>query len=246
MTGTHSMAKRTKPPVSLAKIGGREATAIAESALRKFKTTGWRAGQAPTAERLLRAGGNASIQTFAEIAEISKGDKFEAVPVDMTRIVLTDDPFSSLCKRKLLAPGDPSLNMILCHAGLRYRQAWRTAGFENLKSIEFGRVGSSSSSGMFASEASAAAFQLYAKIKNSMPSDYHSGVDGIVLNDRDPVDIGRQISAYKAPKQAVAVALFVLRRGLESGARALGLLSPVPTHGMESPDIEAKEIPEGA
>ena len=48
----------------------------------------------------------------------------------------------------------------------------------------------------------------------------------MVLQDREIVDVGREIGAYKHAKMAGAVALFILRRGLTALARHYRLISP--------------------
>lgn len=47
-----------------------------------------------------------------------------------------------------------------------------------------------------------------------------------MLNDREIVDIGREIGAYRDAKMADAVALFILRRGLAALARHYRLIAP--------------------
>lgn len=46
-----------------------------------------------------------------------------------------------------------------------------------------------------------------------------------MLNDRENVDVGREIGAYTDAKMANAVALFILRRGLLALARHYRMIS---------------------
>lgn len=223
------MPRRRKVPVSLAPVGQngppdvRAAVATADAALRKFKTIGHRASAGPTPERLVQAGGNADVRLVAEVVEVSRGNRFESETVDIAQVNVAGDPFSVLCRRKLMDP-DKGRNFALCMAGVRYRQAWRSAGLEGVRSVNLDRVGGSGSGGLFASEAAAAGFSLFRKLKEAVNPDFRAAVDAIVLADREPVDVGRQIGAYRAETQARAVALFVLRRGLAAMATKLGLL----------------------
>lgn len=227
------MSRRRKAPVSLAPVRKsgeppmREAVATAEAALCKFRTIGHRASAAPTPERLVQARGGADVRMVAEVVEVSRGDRFETETVDVAQINVAADPFSALCRRKLL-DADERRNFALCMAGIRYRHAWRSAGLEGVKSANLDRVGGSGSVGLFASEAAAAGFALFRKLKESVNPDFRAAVDAIVLEDRDPVDVGRRVGAYRAETQARAVALFVLRRGLAAMATKLGLLEVEP------------------
>lgn len=221
------MSRRRKVPVSLAPVGRapsvRETVATADAALRKFRTIGHRASAGPTPERLAQAKGDADVRLVAEVVEVSRGDRFESETVDVAQVHVSDDPFSALCRRKLM-DADKQRNFALCMAGVRYRQAWRSAGLEGVKIANLDRVGGSRAGGLFASEAAAAGFALFRKLKEAVDPEFRATVDAIVLTDRDPVDVGRQVSAYKGETQARAVALFLLRRGLAAMATKLGLL----------------------
>jgi hypothetical protein len=204
---------------------------FAADALDKFSRVGYRAPQGPTPERLVRAQGYANVQQFSEVVEISKGDVFEPVPVDMVRIKVDDDPFSRLCKCGLLAPKDKARNMALSEAGLTYRRYWRNSGLDSIKSIDMTRdvVSGGGAGGLWSTEAQADAFTQFRAAKEAIPRDYRPAVEGIVLIQRNAVDVGREIGGYAAEKQAVAIAMYILRLGLEYLALHFKLIEPATT-----------------
>jgi hypothetical protein len=57
-------------------------------------------------------------------------------------------------------------------------------------------------------------------------NDVRELLAAIVLNDREIVDVGRKIDAYRDAKMAGAVALFILGRGLAALARHYRLIAP--------------------
>ena len=70
------------------------------------------------------------------------------------------------------------------------------------------------------------AFRQFAVMKTAIDRHFRAAVDGVVIEDRTPEDVGRQVGAYRDKALASAVALHDLRRGLAAIARSLGLLPP--------------------
>jgi hypothetical protein len=195
--------------------------------LKDFGNTGYRRPDGPTPERLLRSGLSARVEPFNEVVEIAKGDKFEPTPVGMVRFRVEDSVIRRLTERRLLDRDDPSMNALLGQAGENYFKAFMRAGLNRLGSVDFEREGGCAfgPGALFASEAQIQAWQAFNAARGKVHEDFRPCVDAIVLYDRNPVEVGREIGAYHAEKQATAVAIFVLRRGLKALAHHFGLLS---------------------
>jgi hypothetical protein len=82
-----------------------------------------------------------------------------------------------------------------------------------------------SPNGMWRCESQIEALQKFRAAREAIPEDFREALAAIVLNEREPVDVGREIGAYKDAKMAGAVALFILRRGLSSLARHYRMIS---------------------
>ena len=80
---------------------------------------------------------------------------------------------------------------------------------------------------MWRSESQVEALQRFWAARDAIPEDFRSAVAAIVLEDREIVDVGREIGAYRDAKMAGAVALFILRRGLSALARHYRMIAAV-------------------
>jgi hypothetical protein len=221
---------RSRQEIEAEEQAQREGRALAEVAVRKFGAMGATRSDGPTPERLLRAGGAARVERFTEAEERWNDEEGrpETVEVERVRIRADASPFERLCKGRFVAK-DKNRNFVLCQAGLRYRETWTKTGLTGPRSVDFGRVGVSTNSGLFATEMAASAFNLLTKIEQAMQREQTRVCRGVILEDREAVDVGRDVTGYAAPKQAAGTAMFLLRSGLESAARVLGLSAPVAT-----------------
>jgi len=224
------MPNRRKPKISLPKLACLEPPTRENQARRllaTFKRSGARAAEAPNVERLLKAGEAAKIETFSEVVEVARGDEFEAVAVDFVRIRLDDGPLTRLRDRNQLDRDDRARNLALAEAGEKYRQDFFRAGLDPLRSIDPAKEVSAaySPNGMWRCESQIEALQKFRAARDAVPEDFRDALAAIVCNEREPVDVGREIGAYKDAKMASAVALFILRRGLAALARHYRMIS---------------------
>jgi hypothetical protein len=103
------------------------------------------------------------------------------------------------------------------------------AGLDPLRSLDPSQEVSAaySPTGLWRCESQIEALQQYRAAREAIPEDFREPLAAIVLNDREIVDVGREIGAYRDAKMAVAVALFILRRGLTALARHYGMISAI-------------------
>ena len=195
---------------------------------RKFERAGARAPQAPSAERLLQAGGAARVEVFSEVVEISRGDKFLTETVDCVRMRLDDGPLARLRDRNQLDRADKARNFALAQAGEKYRESFFRAGLDPLRSLDPSQEVKSafSPNGMWRCESQIENLRKFRAAREAIPEDFRDPLAAMVLEDREIVDVGREIGAYKDAKMAGAVAIFILRRGLMALARHYRLISP--------------------
>jgi hypothetical protein len=179
----------------------------------------------------MKAGDSARIESFSEVVEVARGDKFEAAAVDLVRIRLDDGPLARLRDRNQLDRSDKARNFALAQAGEKYRETFTRAGLDPLRSLDPSQEVSAaySPTGLWRCESQIEALQQYRRAREAIPEDFREPLAAIVLNDREIVDIGREIGAYRDAKMAGAVALFILRRGLTALARHYGMISAAGT-----------------
>ena len=226
------MARPRKSKVSLPKLACLDKTgaeANARRMLRDFGRSGYRAPEGPSVERLLRAGDAARVETFSEVVEVARGEKFEAVAVEFARMRVEDGPLARLRDRGQLDRDDKARNWALALAGEKYRQIYVRSGLDPLHSLDPTReVATAYAPGsMWRSESQVEALQHFRAAREAIPEDFRSALAAIVLEDREIVDVGREIGAYRDAKMAGAVALFILRRGLAALARHYRMISAV-------------------
>ena len=224
------MNKRRKSKISLPKLACLEPPTRegqARRMLQTFQRAGYRAPEGPSVERLLKAGEAAKIETFSEVVEVARGDTFEAVAVDFVRMRLDDGPLSRLRDRNQLDRDDKGRNLALAQAGEKYRQDFFRAGLDNLRALDPSLEVSAAYSpgGMWRCESQIEALQNFRAAREAIPEDFREAVAAIVLSEREPVDVGREVGAYRDAKMAGAVALFILRRGLTALARHYRMIS---------------------
>lgn len=223
------MNKKRKPKISLPKLACLETPSrtSARRALEKFHRAGDRACEGPNVERLIKAGEAARIETFSEAVEVARGDKFEAETVEMVRMRLDDGPLARLRDRNQLDRADKARNFALAQAGEKYRESFFRAGLDPLRSLDPSREVSApySPNGLWRCEGQIEALQKYRAAREAIPEDFREALASIVLNEREIVDVGREVGAYQDAKMAGAVALFILRRGLTALARHYRLIS---------------------
>ncbi|WP_298354014.1 hypothetical protein [Rhodoblastus sp.] len=224
------MSRPRKCKITLPRLASLETPSreSARRALQKFERAGARAPQAPSVERLLRAGGAARVETFSEAVEISRGDKFVTETVDCVRMRLDDGPLARLRDRNQLDRADKARNFALAQAGEKYREIFFRAGLDPLRTLDPSREVNAafSPNGMWRCESQIENLQKFRAAREAIPQDFREPLAAIVLEDREIVDVGREIGAYKDAKMAGAVALFILRRGLAALARHYRLISP--------------------
>ncbi len=116
----------------------------------------------------------------------------------------------------------------MAQAGEKYRHDFFRAGLDPLGAIDPSKEVSAAYSpgGLWRCESQIDALQKFRAAREAIPDDFREPLAAIVLSDREPVDIGREIGAYKDAKMAGAVALFILRRGLAALARHYRMISP--------------------
>lgn len=224
------MNKRRKTKISLAKLACLEPPARQKQARRMlegFRDSGYRKPEGPSVERLLKAGEAAKIETFSEVVEVARGDRFEAVAVDFVRMRIDDGPLARLRDRNQLDRDDRAKNVAMAQAGEKYRHDFFRAGLDPLRALDPSQevAAAYSPSGLWRCESQIEALQKFRAARDAIPDDFREPLAAIVLNDREPVDIGREIGAYKDAKMAGAVALFILRRGLIALARHYRMIS---------------------
>jgi hypothetical protein len=209
------------------RAAARAPLARAGAALARLKGFGYREAALPTPERLLQAGGAADVQKIRTKEQISQGSEFKTVDAEMARVRVTDDPFARLCRNKQLDSKDPTRHLAFCMAGIRFRQNWRDCGLGAVRAADPTREALGGSGiGLLGTEAASNAFGIYRAALEAVPVDYRPPLEAIVLHDREPADVGREVSAYRGEKQAEAVALHDLRRALVALANFWGLLPP--------------------
>ncbi|MBB4198580.1 hypothetical protein CCR94_18780 [Rhodoblastus sphagnicola] len=224
------MARPRKNKVSLPKLACLDETGPegkARKMLKTFQRAGYRAPEGPSVERLMRAGDAARIEKFSEVVEVARGDTFEAVEVDFVRMRLDDGPLARLRDRGQLDRDDKARNLALAMAGEKYRQMYARSGMDPLHSLDPTReVATAYAPGaLWRSESQVEALQHFRAARDAIPEDFRAPMAAIVLEDREIVDVGREIGAYRDAKMAGAVALFILRRGLAALARHYRMIS---------------------
>jgi hypothetical protein len=227
------MNKTRKSKITLPKLACLDTPtrAAARKTLEKFARSGYRAPEGPSVERLLKAGDSARIERFSEVVEVARGDKFETATVDFVRIRLDDGPLARLRDRNQLDRADKARNLALAQAGEKYRETFFRAGLDPLRSLDPSQEVSAaySPNGLWRCESQIEALQKYRAARAAIPEDFREALAAIVLNDREIVDVGREIGAYRDAKMAGAVALFILRRGLTALARHFRMISAAGT-----------------
>ena len=218
------MNTRRKTKITLAKLACLEPPTAEKQArrmLETFRNTGYRKPEGPSVERLLKAGEAAKVETFSEIVEVAQGDKFASVAVDFVRMRMDDGPLARLRDRNQLDREDRAKNLAMAQAGEKYRHDFFRAGLDPLRALDPSQevAAAYSPNGLWRCESQIEALQKFRAAREAIPDDFREPLAAIVLNDREPVDIGREIGAYRDAKMAGAVALFILRRGLTALAR---------------------------
>ncbi|HUO54844.1 MAG TPA: hypothetical protein VMU18_08895 [Rhodoblastus sp.] len=224
------MSKTRKAKVTLPQLACLD-TPARESArrqLNKFHRAAPREVEGPNVERLTQAAGAARVEAFSDVMEIARGDKFVSETVENIRMRLDDGPLARLRDRNQLDRADKARNVALAQAGEKYRESYFRSGLDPLRSIDPSQEvrAAFSPNGLWRCESQIAYLQQFRAAREAIPEDFREPLAAIVLEDREIVDVGREIGAYKDVKMAGAVALFILRRGLNALARHYRLISP--------------------
>lgn len=222
----------------------------ADKMLRTFRRKGATVAEVPTVERLMHAGEAVRIETYSRSVEVVRDGRAIADTVAAQRLRIDDGPLARLRTRGLLATGTDAAqrNAILGDAGERYRRHWYHAGLDGLRTLDISRERvSGGQSGLLRTERQVAHFQLFGRAVAAMPEETRRVVDAIVLHDRDPIEIGRDVSGYRQDKQATAVALYVLRSGLTALAVHFGLLrkGAAAEHRISPASVDQSGVPCG-
>ncbi len=218
-------SSRPSAPFPAARTASAKETA--QAALRRLRLLGETSPEVTTPERLLQAAGRARVEAFSRPVEVERDGRAETETAEAYRIRIDDGPIARLRARNLLAVGPDAAvrNALLAAAAARYRQHWYLAGLYALNAIDFMRERvSGGTAGLLRTERQVTHFKAYGAAVASLSTDARRVVDAVVLRDRELVDIGREFSGYKQEKQATAVALYVLRSGLQALAKHFGLM----------------------
>lgn len=218
--------KKEPKKISLAPISAARTPSAALRAATKeiaqFQNTGYRRPDGPTPERLLRADGGVTVEIFTEVVEIARGDKFEAVPVDLVRMRADCSPLARLRRQKLIS--EP-----LYLAGERLYADWYKAGLSTLRSANLAGPGGGGFGPrmMFASESQACAAQAFWDALDAVPDeeDFRLVLRAVVLEEKSTMEAGRVVLKIQGEKQAAATAGYVLRLCLRNLAYHYGFLT---------------------
>jgi hypothetical protein len=115
--------------------------------------------------------------------------------------------------RNQLDRTDKARNFALAQAGEKYRETFVRARLDPLRSRRLSRL------------SQIEALQNYRAAGEAIPENFREPLAAIVLNDREIVDVGRELGAYREAKMVGTVALFILRRGLLALARHSRMIS---------------------
>lgn len=204
----------------------REGAKIAERAIRSFEAMGARKSAAPTAERLLRAGGAARVEMIADVAEIQDGSRSAEVEVEIARVRVVADHFEMLAARRGL-DNEPGRNLALAQAGRTFKEAWTAAGSLRLSGMKWAApIDGGGTTELFAGERAASSLQRFQRMDKAIHWTYRPYVRRVVLDERGLHDVGAELSGYRGRCQAEAVARLFLKCGLEYLAEHLGLIPP--------------------
>jgi len=224
------MSARKPAPVSLAPVGKakRDPVAAAARTIRKFQSADGRRPDAPTPERLAKAGGAARVERFTEEEEVFHPGGRVKFEVECARFRVADDTLARLANGGFLAR-DPERNAALAQAGLIYRSAWRRAtGGAGPAGVSWAeRVDGGTKTGLLEAESSASGLHALRRMRAAIvPRSALPIVEMIVLEDGELVDAGRRFCGYQAQIQARTAALVFLTIGLEAIAETIGLIKP--------------------
>ena len=224
------MSKRRKPKISLpnSPAWSRRNRKIRRAACWRISPLGRsRFGRRPMSNACSRRARRRRSRLFPKSSK-SPAATIRNVAVDFVRIRLDDGPLARLRDRNQLDRDDKARNLALAEAGEKYRQDFFS---RRTRSLALDRSSPRKSPPPIRPTVSGAAKARSRRCKNSAPRARLSRkisatpLAAIVCNEREPVDVGREIGAYKDAKMAGAVALFILRRGLAALARHYRMIS---------------------
>ena len=125
-------------------------------------------------------------------------------------------PLEGLHARRALDP-DPVCNTALYEAGQRYRRHWHGAGLCALSAQDITRVGGGRGTPGWAippSEAAAWHRSEFDKARVCLGAYLARWLDAIVIEERAPLEVGRETTRYTDKTTATAIAMEILRSGL--------------------------------
>ena len=146
---------------------------------------------------------------------LAKSHGHQIGSVDRLQRVLAA-PLDGLHARRALDP-DADCNTALYEAGQRYRRHWHGAGLCALSAQDITRMGGSRGTPGWAvppSEAAAWHRGEYDKARACLGAYLARWLDAIVIEERAPLEVGRQATRYADKTTATAVAMEILRSGL--------------------------------
>lgn len=137
---------------------------------------------------------------------------------DRVRVVFDQWPLKRLYVRGVLSK-------LQFNAGHRYYAHWYGAGLVKIGSVSFETVSSSREpgSGMPATERQAYHRQRYRQGETALGPILSAYVNAIVLQEQEPEVVGKRITGRAAPSQARAVAIEMLKGGLDVLAKEYAL-----------------------
>jgi hypothetical protein len=135
-------------------------------------------------------------------------------------------PLDTLHARRALDP-DPRRNTVLFEAGLRYLSHWHGAGLSSLVQRDLIQPRGGSGGHNWAlppSEAAAGHRAAYRLARERLGPYLARWLEAIVIEERAPLEVGRDSTRYTDKTTATAIAMEVLRAGLTTLADHWGML----------------------
>lgn len=154
------------------------------------------------------------------------GKALHAVNEDRVQRVF-DEPLDALCVRRKLDSRDSKRNAILYEAGHRYRLHHHNAGLTGVGAMDFSRSGGSDGNVAYSIPVSEFAAHHRSVIRNAdavLGAYLRQWLHAIVIDGRQPFEVGRESTRYTDKETATAIALEVLRAGLTTLAQHWGML----------------------
>lgn len=152
--------------------------------------------------------------------------EFYTVGSDSTFRVM-QSPLAILHYRKALGNHDEQRNGVLFEAGVRYYRHWYGAGLSPVAAMDMDRCGGGEGNPAWATPTSEHAANHRDELRNARGrlGDYlRTWIDAIVIDERNPAEVGRDLTGRLDRQTAAAIAIEVLKAGLTTLADHWGML----------------------